>query len=402
MSLAEELLENSVSIYTVDPETEPHIVIGADRFITVPEELKRIAVQFDHDVETVTIDCPRYWDDIDLSKLPIYINYIRADGVKGKYAVNNIAFSGENMDTMSFTWTISKNATMVKGNLTFLVCIVRVDANGNELIHWNSELNKDLYVSEGLEVSEVIAALYPDILEQWYAELTAEKNSGKFDGISPKIEVEMIANGHVVTITDRDGTKQFTVLNGYSPTIEVTETTEAMLSPLAHTVTITDKDGATTFEVKDGLSPILNSLPITGGNRIMLKDRWSQSTFDVLNGAQGEPGTDGVSPTITVTDIDGGHRVTITDSTGTKSFDVTDGTNGTNGKDGTNGSHGVSPIVTITEIDGGHRVTVTDAVGTNSFDVMDGTMVYTVSTTDLTPGVSPLANNMLYFVYEEA
>ena len=47
--------------------SEPHIVIDSHRAITVPEQLKRIAVQFDHNFETVTFDCPRYWDGHDLS-----------------------------------------------------------------------------------------------------------------------------------------------------------------------------------------------------------------------------------------------------------------------------------------------------------------------------------------------
>ena len=57
------------------PNLEEHIKIGLDRHITVPESLKRIAVQYDHNVETVTFDCPRYWDGHDMSKMTVYINY---------------------------------------------------------------------------------------------------------------------------------------------------------------------------------------------------------------------------------------------------------------------------------------------------------------------------------------
>ena len=39
---------------------EPHIVIDDDRYIAVPKKLRRLAVQHDHNVETVTFDCPRY------------------------------------------------------------------------------------------------------------------------------------------------------------------------------------------------------------------------------------------------------------------------------------------------------------------------------------------------------
>lgn len=77
MSKAEELLntlsEDNVMALTAESSTEPHIVIGSDRHIAVPSQLKRIAVQFDHNFETVTFDCPRYWDGHDLSAMDIYI-----------------------------------------------------------------------------------------------------------------------------------------------------------------------------------------------------------------------------------------------------------------------------------------------------------------------------------------
>ena len=70
-------------------ELDEHIIIGADRSITVPLKLKRIAVQHDHDIETVTFDCPRYWDGRDLSTMKFYINYIRADKKIGSYPIDN-------------------------------------------------------------------------------------------------------------------------------------------------------------------------------------------------------------------------------------------------------------------------------------------------------------------------
>ena len=80
MGQADELLNslsanNGIYARTVDPSTEEHIVVGDDRVITVPDSLKRIAVQYDHNVETVTFDCPRYWDGLDMSQMAIYINY---------------------------------------------------------------------------------------------------------------------------------------------------------------------------------------------------------------------------------------------------------------------------------------------------------------------------------------
>ena len=163
MSLAEELL-NSTTTYTTEPLIEEHIVIGDDRFITVPESLQRIAVQYDHNVETVTFDCPRYWDEHDLSTMYIYINYIRKDLVKGKYLAKDITIDEENPNMIHFNWTISNEITQAKGPLIFLVCAVKTDEDGLESVHWNSELNDEMSVSEGLETDEVVINMYPDII----------------------------------------------------------------------------------------------------------------------------------------------------------------------------------------------------------------------------------------------
>ena len=171
MGQADELLNslsanNGIYARTVDPSTEEHIVVGDDRVITVPDSLKRIAVQYDHNVETVTFDCPRYWDGLDMSQMAIYINYHLPNKELGTYIADNIVVDEDDPRIMHFDWTISGNVTEYKGNLTFLVCIKKTDDNGELVNHWNSELNYDMYISEGLESSEVIKKRYPDLYTQ--------------------------------------------------------------------------------------------------------------------------------------------------------------------------------------------------------------------------------------------
>lgn len=169
MSQANELLnglsDEQVAAYSAGSgDGEGHIVIGTDRYITVPSNLKRIAVQFDHDVETVTFDCPRYWDGLDMSKMPVYINYMRQDGYRDAYPAKNISVDKTDPSVMHFTWTISKNATMVKGTLSFLVCVANTDKDGNEINHWNSELCQDMVVSEGMDCVPAAVSAYPDLV----------------------------------------------------------------------------------------------------------------------------------------------------------------------------------------------------------------------------------------------
>lgn len=143
---------------------EEHIIIHDDRFITVPKALKRIAVQNDHNIETVTFDCPRYWDNHDMSKMRIYINYMCADKSVGMYLAQNVTIDTDDTNIMHFDWTISRNATKVIGTLSFLVCIKKTDEFGYSINHWNSELNQEMYISEGLECEEPILEAYPDVI----------------------------------------------------------------------------------------------------------------------------------------------------------------------------------------------------------------------------------------------
>lgn len=164
MSQAVDLLNSlsgdDVATYTANTEEE-HIVVGKDRFIRIPDSLKRLGVQHDKDIETVTFDCPRYWDKHDLSQMVIYINYVLPGGEDGKYRAQNVTTIGS---TIHFDWTISNNVTQYKGQISFLICAVTTDADGNEELHWNSELNQEAYISEGLECSESPIHNYPDII----------------------------------------------------------------------------------------------------------------------------------------------------------------------------------------------------------------------------------------------
>lgn len=173
MSLAEILLNDLPDDYVARYSTERNeglIIIGYDRFIVVPEELKRIAVQYDHDIETVTFCCPRYWDDLDMFKMQIFINYQLSDGTTGSYVAQNIEVAD---DVMYFDWTISKNITKLPGQISFLVCVRKTDAEGNLVNHWNSELCTDMYVSAGLETLDDFVKVEKDLVTQLLTRMTA-------------------------------------------------------------------------------------------------------------------------------------------------------------------------------------------------------------------------------------
>ena len=202
MSQAEDLL-NSLSENDISTKTEPHIIVGSNRVITVPSELKRIAVQYDHNIETVTFDCPRYWDDHDMSTMNVYINYTRADNEPGCYIADDVAVDETDTSIMHFSWTISRHVTEAVGPLTILICIKMVDKDGNEVNHWNSERNSEMTVSKGMECGDIIAEKYPDIISQILtdmgnlADLTTENKSSLVVAIN---EVRQTGGGTAYTI----------------------------------------------------------------------------------------------------------------------------------------------------------------------------------------------------------
>lgn len=420
MSQAEDLLtslsENGTSLQMADQTTEPHIVIGSDRFISVPTELQRIAVQYDHDVETVTFDCPRYWDDLDMSQLRIYINYMRKDRVVGCYAATDVAVDETDSSIMHFNWTISRNVSLVKGELKFLVCIKKADEDGNEENHWNSELNTEMYVSEGLETSETVLSPYPDVISQWEEDvqavkdiLLAARDSGELDGAtftpsvddegnlswtndkgrenpatvnihgySPAILVREIDGGKELVITDYRGSQTVQILDGYSPVILVREIDggkQLIITDNKQSQTVTILDGTDGTDGADGYSPAILIREVDGGHELIITDCQGSKTVAVMDGVDGADGADGYSPTVATEAVTGGTKVTITDKDGAKTFTMLNGTDGQDGTDGTNGTDGAdgySPTITTEAVTGGTKVTITDKNGAKSFTVLNG------------------------------
>lgn len=317
MSKADELLnslaDTTPSLKLANPETEPHIVVGDDRIVSVPKELQRIAVQYDHDVETVTFDCPRYWDGLDMSELHIYVNYMRRDRVVGCYLARNVAVDTTDSAIMHFDWTISRNVSQVAGEIKFLVCIKKGDSEGNEINHWNSELNNQMYVSEGLEVGDEFFDDYPDIILQWEEdvqrvkdELIAAGASGEYDGATFTPSVD--DNGNLSWTNDK-GRENPATKNIKGPKGDTGPRGPKGETGAAGPRGPKGETGATGGTGPQGPKGDPGGTGATGPQ-----------------GPKGTDGTDGVSPTVTVTDINGGHRVAITDATGTKTFDVMDGT----------------------------------------------------------------------------
>lgn len=177
MGRAEQLLESidlgDETLYPISPEEESHVVIDSSRRITVPSSLKRIAVQYDCDVESITFDCPRYWDGLDLLKFKMFINYMRGDNELGSYYIDDAKVSPIDENMINFTWTIGGHIAEVPGNIRFLVCAKRTGTQGNTENCWNTELNTECSVSDGMSTNQDTIYIYPDLATQILSRLAS-------------------------------------------------------------------------------------------------------------------------------------------------------------------------------------------------------------------------------------
>ena len=366
MSKAENLL-NSLNTPSglVNESEEPHIVIGYDRVVTVPDQLKRLAVQHDHDVETVTFDCPRYWDEHDMSKMSVYINYLRSDTYQAAYKVPTVTVDANNSSIMHFDWTISRNVSSVTGKIVFLVCVKKTDADGNESNHWNSELCKDCYVSEGLESNaEELKEAYPDIIEQWHQELLDRADAGDFNGVT---FTPSISDDGVLSWTNDGGKDNPKPLKINSITFTPSVSADGVLS-----------------WTNDGNKP--NPSPVKVSGVTFTPSISADGTLSWTN--------DGGKPNPSSIKING---VTYTPSISNDGVLSWTNDGGKENPQSLRIHNGVSPIIEVSDIQGGHRVTIkswsgdyeTGSLVTQTFDVKDASI-------DTSETVTAMLNNLIY------
>lgn len=137
------------SIYD-DPNIRPHMVIDGDRNIIVHPRMRILAVQYDHNVESVTFDCPRYWDDTDLSTLDIYVNYETPDGKPGTHKCTNVAVDANNESMIHFVWTILSPVTYLTGKIQFSVCAQMTNDEYLTEQRWHTLTCYDCEIAAGL------------------------------------------------------------------------------------------------------------------------------------------------------------------------------------------------------------------------------------------------------------
>ena len=169
----------SDELLIIDPET---------RQIAVPENFL-LGVESDQNVERVRFQCPKIvGDNIDLSKLHIYVNYQNANQEVSSYWCQDVEVEGDNI---TFSWLVSRAATMYQGETIFIVCAKKSDEEGKRTNEWTTTIPEHGgVVLEGLEPDPRLEQQYPDVIEQILTELDTIKAGGGSGITSVEVDVD--------------------------------------------------------------------------------------------------------------------------------------------------------------------------------------------------------------------
>lgn len=173
-------------IHPIYDDEKRFVIDAVTKTISIPEADSPVLIQHDHNSEHITFECDRFVEGHDLmlcNKVEVHYNNIRDSrrSVKGVYPVEDFRISDKDNSKIVFTWVVSLNATTYNGPLWFAVKFSCTDEVGDILYRWNTNICKDLTVSEGIDNGEAVEENYADVLEAWRLELfgiedTAEAN----------------------------------------------------------------------------------------------------------------------------------------------------------------------------------------------------------------------------------
>lgn len=223
-----------------DVENREYCVIHDETHsVEVPISLRTIGVEHDDRTNRIYFKSPRYvsGEKIDLRDRAIQINYMNAKGEKDAYIIDDLEVS-EDGEEVTFSWLLSRRATKYKGVIRFVVCVTYADEDGKIIDEWNTALNQQFQVKEGLECiveipeeeEDVIASLLTamresankasenaELAEEYakQAEEWAQKNHSAediaFDNEGTDIEADNVQDA-IVELTKGKGTADYNKL----------------------------------------------------------------------------------------------------------------------------------------------------------------------------------------------
>lgn len=158
-------------------DTDKRFVINTiTKTISTPKVNVPVLVQYDHNSEHITFEADRFVEGHDLSlcdKVEVHYNNVGGTATrtsKGVYEAQDFRLDPADNSKVIFTWILSEKATTYTGTLAYIVSFT-CTSDGEVLYRWNTNVDKTLTVSDGINNGEAVEEMYADVLEMWKLEL---------------------------------------------------------------------------------------------------------------------------------------------------------------------------------------------------------------------------------------
>lgn len=163
---------------------DPHFIINPISREIVNNSKKTDLIQFDHNSERITFECPHFIEGHDMTFCnKVVIDYSVGES-KGVYEVNDLTVKENDSDTVVFTWLISSNVTTTLGKIKFALTFKCVLPDGTVTYKWGTKRNDTLQCLETEQGNAWVAYDYPDILEQWKTKIFDARDNSVKDIVS--------------------------------------------------------------------------------------------------------------------------------------------------------------------------------------------------------------------------
>ncbi len=134
---AKELLQKSVLIENSNNISQTHVCVidPCSKSIILPPDLCVKGAENDKNSERIYFECPKIvGDDIDLSKMTLYVNYENVKKEKGTTIITDMSSDQNNI---FFSWLIPREAVLYSGMMKFSFRAAKTE-QGMLIQEWNT------------------------------------------------------------------------------------------------------------------------------------------------------------------------------------------------------------------------------------------------------------------------
>ena len=136
------------------------------RYWQIPKEEYFLGVESDDKVKIIQFELSKneFYEGLNFTDCNCFINYKNEDNDAIPYGITDMSLQEDG--TVTFTWEVSRGATIFKGNTFAVLCAKKVRDDGTITNEWNSRIGS-FTVSKGLEpLSSITEVPEIDIISQ--------------------------------------------------------------------------------------------------------------------------------------------------------------------------------------------------------------------------------------------